>query len=330
MPLIAFSALPEIAKYNINLTDHAFWLGSGIFDRNIEFRDFGWTISLEKRRFAMSQLFMLPYYPILNETPFEGFPAEVPADSVKIFSGGSYYKVYGGKGLYFDLVKRTLDENPDAVLLYAGDGDARIFREFIRNNGFQRRVFLLGSRRDIHAVFRACDIYMGTYPIGGGLMSQYAAVNGKPILAYASEECPSAFVETVVCHKTRLKITHTDVESFARHARALCSDPALRTEEGNRLKQCITSPDEFAEGLRNLLAGYARPHSGNRVGIDYGKRLDFYYETENSNRWSGFAMLLLSQYGIWAFRYFPLAALKTVPGTLYRYGIERFKKYLKR
>ena len=59
MPLIAFSALPEIAKYNINLTDHAFWLGSGIFDRNIEFRDFGWTISLEKRRFAMSQLFML-------------------------------------------------------------------------------------------------------------------------------------------------------------------------------------------------------------------------------------------------------------------------------
>lgn len=114
------------------------------------------------------------------------------------------------------------------------------------------------------------------------------------------------------------------------HARALCSDPALRTEEGNRLKQCITSPDEFAEGLRNLLAGYARPHSGNRVGIDYGKRLDFYYETENSNRWNGFAMLLLSQYGIWAFRYFPLAALKTVPGTLYRYGIERFKKYLKR
>ena len=330
MPLIAFSALPEIAKYNINLTDHAFWLGSGIFDRNIEFRDFGWTISLEKRRFAMSQLFMLPYYPILNETPFEGFPAEVPADSVKIFSGGSYYKVYGGKGLYFDLVKRTLDENPDAVLLYAGDGDARIFREFIRSNGFQRRVFLLGSRRDINAVFRACDIYMGTYPIGGGLMSQYAAVNGKPILAYASEECPSAFVETVVCHKTRLKITHTDVESFARHARALCSDPALRIEEGNRLKQCITSPDEFAEGLRNLLAGYARPHSGNRVGIDYGKRLDFYYETENSNRWNGFAMLLLSQYGIWAFRYFPLAALKTVPGTLYRYGIEQFKKYLKR
>jgi len=78
------------------------------------------------------------------------------------------------------------------------------------------------------------------------------------------------------------------------------------------------------------LAGYARPHSGNRVGIDYGKWLDFYYETENSNRWNGFAMLLLSQYGIWAFRYFPLAALKTVPGTLYRYGIERFKKYLKR
>lgn len=111
--------------------------------------------------------------------------------------------------------------------------DARIFREFIRNNGFQRRVFLLGSRRDIHAVFRACDIYMGTYPIGGGLMSQYAAVNGKPILAYASEECPSAFVETVVCHKTRLKITHTDVESFAQS----CPGPVLRPGAANRRRK---------------------------------------------------------------------------------------------
>lgn len=330
MPLIAFSALPEIAKYNINLTDHAFWLGSGIFDRNIEFRDFGWTISLEKRRFAMSQLFMLPYYPILNETPFEGFPAEVPADSVKIFSGGSYYKVYGGKGLYFDLVKRTLDENPRcrAVVrrrrrcahLPGVHSQQRFPATGVPARKPARHPCRFSRMRHLH----------GNLPDRRGTHVAICGRERQTDSRLRSEECPSAFVETVVCHKTRLKITHTDARIFCPSARALCSDPALRTEEGNRLKQCITSPDEFAEGLRNLLAGYARPHSGNRVGIDYGKRLDFYYETENSNRWSGFAMLLLSQYGIWAFRYFPLAALKTVPGTLYRYGIERFKKYLKR
>ena len=106
MPLIAFSALPEIAKYNINLTDHAFWLGSGIFDRNIEFRDFGWTISLEKRRFAMSQLipfstkprskdFLPKSRPIASKSFREGAITRFMAgrDSISILSSGRWTRI---------------------------------------------------------------------------------------------------------------------------------------------------------------------------------------------------------------------------------------------
>ena len=59
----------------------------------------------------------------------------------------------------------------------------------IKSNKFTSKIydFFIGRRKRmaaIDAVFENCDIYLGTYPICGGLMSQYAAMHAKPILAY--------------------------------------------------------------------------------------------------------------------------------------------------
>ena len=47
---IAFYKIQGIIRYQINLTDHAFWLGVDITDINIEFRSFGQNLSEQLRK----------------------------------------------------------------------------------------------------------------------------------------------------------------------------------------------------------------------------------------------------------------------------------------
>ena len=60
------------------------------------------------------------------------------------------------------------------------------------------RVYTSKYRKDISQLFRNCDIYYGTYPLSGGLMCQYAAAFGKPILAYAKKRVELDEVDGIV------------------------------------------------------------------------------------------------------------------------------------
>lgn len=63
-------------------------------------------------------------------------------------------------------------------------------------------VFLIGDRHDINEVFKHSDIFLNTYPIGGGLMTQYAAANSKPILSLGvKDEIDTYIVEEMVNQK---------------------------------------------------------------------------------------------------------------------------------
>ena len=114
--ITVFDALPEeIINYQINLTDHAFWLGCKCLDYIFEFRPYGCTVSQEKRKIDKDKILLLPYYPILNHRDFQGFPSSCTADKIILFSGGELYKIYGGNGLYFKIVKHILDEDTVAL-----------------------------------------------------------------------------------------------------------------------------------------------------------------------------------------------------------------------
>ncbi len=139
--LSVFYAFPEIVKYNINLTDHAFWLGNECIDYNIEFRNYGYTVSVKKRELKPEQCICLPYYPLINDASFKGFPVEVLKKNVVLFSGGSFYKIYGEHGAYFNIVKRLLNDNPNIVIMYAGDGERNLINSFIKKNGFENRLW---------------------------------------------------------------------------------------------------------------------------------------------------------------------------------------------
>ena len=147
--LISYS-IQGVIKYNINLTDHAFWLGASFIDYNFEFRAYGKTVSLEKRHLKQEQLLYLPYYPILpkNKIEFQGFPIEAK-DKIVIFTGGAFYKMFGNNDLFFKILDELLDLSENAVVLVAGIGDKYTMNEKLAHLRNRHRIMLIGNRRDI-------------------------------------------------------------------------------------------------------------------------------------------------------------------------------------
>jgi hypothetical protein len=257
--IVAFYALPKnIIKYQINITDHAFWLGNSCLDYSLEFRPYGCNVSLRNRAIKAEQILLMPYYPIVSDQAFEGFPPQ-STDKVIIFSGGAFYKVFGGDGIYFKLVKRILDENSGVVFLFGGSGNTSIFDSFIKNNGYEERFLMLGYRFDINEIFKHCDIYMNTFPESGGLMCQYAAMNGKPILSFVKDGSYGCEAEQTICQLKQEAISFSDEEEFYKEAKKLIQSKDYRIEKGEKLRGCVINKDLFNKNFYDAILFHKNP-----------------------------------------------------------------------
>jgi hypothetical protein len=304
-------ALPQVRRYQINLTDHAFWLGVGCVDYCFEFRDYGCTVSFERRNIEREKLLPNPFYPLVASMPFQGFPLEA-RDRVVIFSGASFYKIYGRDGAFFRIAARLLAENPEAIILFAGGGEGREITDFIHRNSLEDRFILIGNRRDIGEVFAHCDIYLSTYPVTGGLMSQLAAVNGKPILAYTSPDIQCNMVEGIVCQKQTLPITIFDEQEFFKEARKLVTDRDYRRARGAQVRDGMITEQEFNESFANLFTSGQGKSDFAQIEIDYDAFAHLYLEIENKFQ-SPFKRLFLKNFRASAMWRFPDIFVKISP-----------------
>lgn len=279
--LVACALLSNVERYNINLTDHAFWLGATCIDYNIEFRNYGYSVSIDKRGLRPEQLLKLPYYPIEEPVKFKGFPIELNKDQVVIFSGGAFYKVYGKQDAYFKILERIVLDNPNAVIFYAGSGNGEKMRQYIVKHHLQDRIMILNYRADISQVIRHSDIYLGTYPLCGGLMSQYAAINGKPILSYTDPVDRCNYIEGIICHMKDRQITITDTDLFFDYAKSLCSDKSLREQVGQEMRGCVISVNVFASKLHLTLQNNKTQDEFKYENINYEEFATLYLDVEN-------------------------------------------------
>ncbi len=285
--LPALHVLPsEITKYYINLGDHAFWLGARAIDYSFEFRSFGAVVSHQKRGLSKEQILLLPYYPIINGYDFQGFPPEVE-NKVKIFSGGDFYKMVDSKNTYWELVKNILNQNESAVFIFANkiqnEKGQQFLDTFIKSNHFENRFFTIGFRPDINEVFKHCDIFMGTSPMSGGLMSQYAAFNSKPVLQYYPEEL-FAFEETesMICFNKKIKISFTSKEEFLEEARKLISDKNYRESQGEVLNSCLITEKQFNQLFSESLLSHRTQVEIENMKINYSALEKWWLEVNNS------------------------------------------------
>jgi hypothetical protein len=253
---VLYSLPTGIKKTIINLADQTFWLGSKAIDYSLEFRQFGATVSFEKRGLRKEQLIKMPFYPVMDGNPFMGFPPETN-NKVIIFSGGDFYKTIDPDKTYWNIVKSILSDNPDVIFLYAtkknNNGTMQFIDDFIEKNGFIGRFIYIGFRPDVNEVFRHCDIFMGTCPASGSLMSQLAALNAKPILQYYFPGTPDNETEAAICHNSELRISFQDIANLLEEARKLINDKEYRILKGVELQNSMLTEQQFNNNFSDFL-----------------------------------------------------------------------------
>lgn len=275
--IVAVMSAKNCPCFNVCFNDHTFWIGKSVFDYLIEFRSYGATISIEKRSIPSDKLIHIPYYPIVTEdVPFQGFPFDREGKTV-FFSGGDGYKMMDKSNTYFNNMDRILDENPKAVFFLAS-GRSDFLRLKTKSLKNKDRIYISNNRRDIYAVFKNCDIYYGTYPIVGALMSEYAALCGKPIVARANKKASLEEIGGILNHKYTEKVAFLTNDEMCEYAHKLCEDISFRQAEGERLKKDMTSREEFENKVSSVINGDFKTYDFKPLDMDYENIERFYRE----------------------------------------------------
>lgn len=270
----------SINRYFINLTDHAFWLGKGCLDYCIEFRDYGYFISRDFRQINPKKLLMQEFYPILKDTKFLGFPEQARGKKI-IFSGGTYYKILGFNNIFFRILKSIIEKNPEAIILFAGSGDSQEFENFIKDNRLGENIALLGYRSDINEVIKHCDLFLNTFPVGGGLLLQYALINKKLVVSYGDKLLDSVNPEGWN-NNIKFNITFYDVDKLSDEVYKLLHNQKYKVERELMLENIIITPKMFNRSLQNHVdynSAYKVKH--NMVIKDSSFKTNLYIENEN-------------------------------------------------
>lgn len=281
--LMACSELGGIKIFNINLTDHAFWLGSSLIDYNIEFRPYGMTVSQEKRALRQEQILPLPYYPIKSLShPFQGLPT-LPQNAIKVFTGGALYKMLGKEDIFFKIMESVLKISSNVYILVAGFNKEQIFEEKCKKLYGNERILQIGNRSDIDEVFEHIDIYLSTYPMIGGLMSQYAAMHGKPIIAYHEKGDIMNEVEEIINNFQQSFHSCTNISDMIEYATKLIQDINFRQAEGKTLKEGLMTPQRFDDMLSYYYKNQTSKLNWEKDEINYDSFFERYLELENNS-----------------------------------------------
>ena len=292
----AVYALPRsIDTYIINLADQTFWLGAKAIKYVLEFRQFGVSVSQQRRGILPHQQLLVPFYPIVDDNPFQGFPNECTEEGkVLIFSGGDIYKVLDEKRMYWHLVKRILDTFSEVVFLFATKEDnlgTQFLQKFITDNHFEGRIVYTKFRPDINEVMAHADIFMGTCPVCGSLMSQLAARNATPILQYYYLGTPDDETEQAICINEQFAISFQDEELFMQEAEKLIKDTTYRKQQGERLQNAMISIPQFNKLVADTLSSNKTQMPLEPFEMDYKQLDDRWFALEKAGYISSFSYL---------------------------------------
>lgn len=278
--LMACHAVKGAKIYQINLTDHAYWMGARFIDYNLEFRPYGYTVSLEKRGLKADQLLALPYYPIVPISgEFEGLP-QLPSNSVIIFTGGDIYKMLGKEDIFFRMMECILSIAPNVYILVAGFKSSSIFSEKVSKIKGGERVLQIGVRHDIDAVFENSDIFLGTYPTAGALMPQYAAMHAKPIIAYRDSDDMEGAIEEIVYSQGVFQ-SFISLDSMTDYAKKLINSIDFRVDEGRKLQKNMIVEEQFNKDFTETINTHHPILEWNKDVINYDAFFERYLELEN-------------------------------------------------
>lgn len=274
----------KVVRFQIDLTDHAFWLGKYAFDYCIALRDLGAKIAYNYRKIPEKQIVMLPYYATVNyDEPFAGFPFSTDGKRV-VFSGGSLYKTLGDKeNKYYKIVEHILQNHEDIIFMYAGSGDDSQLK--ILQQKYHGRVYHIEERKDLYQVLQHCVLYLNTYPMFGGLMMNYAATAGKiPITLKHNHDA-----DGLLFNQSNIKIEYEDIDTLLADVDLLLNDPEYLKERETLLQGSVITENKFKKELQMLIENQSTSFEYDLDYVDtsefrqeFDKRFDLYKEVSNT------------------------------------------------
>lgn len=248
---IAFSNINSATKFYINHGDEQFWVGTWLFDYILEFRGMGLHASIHHRGIDREKCIINPYYPIVKDIDFQGFDFEVPDGKILIFSGGRFIKVYSESGRFMDVIQEILKTHSNTFFVFAGSGDEKPMLDFIHKHNLEDRWKVIGYRSDLLEVMKHVDIYLGTYPQSGALMSQYAAVAGTPLVEMNTNN--GGVTEDLLPRIGKWKVTVDDWPTYFEQVSRLINDTQFRDDFSKAIKNSLIDEIEFRSNLKLIL-----------------------------------------------------------------------------
>lgn len=266
-----------VRRYQIDLTDHAYWLGVHAADFCLSSRSVGASIAVYHRGFDKEQIRVLDGCAIVHDDiPFQGFPFDLTAKKL-IFSGGALYKTLGDKNnTFYRMVDYVLNHHDDVIFYYLGNGDQSKLQKL--KHKYPRQVFFEKERKDFFEVMKRCTLYLNTYPMFGGLMMRYAAMAGKLPITLKHEHD----ADGILFHQEDLEIEYDDRDTLLKDVDRLLDDEEYRKKrEKKMLGSTILEPD-FRRNLKTLIDDNVTeyhlkiaPVDTERFRSEYLKRFNF-------------------------------------------------------
>lgn len=246
---VVFTAYKGLVKrIQVDLTDHAFWLGVKAIDILIESREVGASNAIYRRGIDRSKVKRLDccLY-INNDQDPEPLPFDIERDKY-FFSGGSLYKTLGDSdNTYYKMVSQILDKEIETKFLYAGSGDSRMILELV--DQYPQRAFYISERKDFYRIIKNCAFLLNTYPMFGGLMMRYAANAGVvPLtLRHNSDQ------DGILIDQDQREIQFNTVDEIVTEAQKLLNDEAYRKHKKDKLRGAVMSEEAFRNSLLRLI-----------------------------------------------------------------------------
>ena len=260
-----FANLENVRRYYIVHNDHTFWFGKNCADFFIEFREFGANITTQRRGIPKEKVVINNFYPITSGEHFDGFSIETKGKVIGLVAGSLYKILMDKEYLLLNILRDILNENENFILFIAG-GQSVELSNYIENNNLQERIVLIGHRSDFLGLMKNIDIYINTFPLLGGLTTQFAAIAGKPIITLTKNEIYSVNAAEGLLKESKIKLTYTDINSFIERLSTLIKEEEIRKEFqdinliapfkksdfNNKLSAILKDPTKFTTNKVNI------------------------------------------------------------------------------
>ena len=265
---VAFAVSDGLAdRFLIDLTDHAFWLGTKCNDYFCGSREMSASNQVYERGIEREKLIKLGVNLIVNETneDHSGLPFDVEKTRY-IFSGGALYKTLGDENrYYYRIIDHILTQNPDVYFLYAGSGDQSEMDKILKK--YPNRAFLIPERKDFYYLIQQCTLYLNTYPMFGGMMMKYSAHAGKlPITLKHENDSDGLLLD-----QSSRKIEYETFEELIQDVDKLLSDRYYLKAREELLQGSTISEERFIRNVYSSIEEHRTDYNHTMERIDTSK-----------------------------------------------------------